>query len=180
MTNIDDKIKQLLKKGKKEQAFNYILSEYKQKLYWQIRRIVISHHDTDDVLQNTFIKIWNNIDNFRGDSKLYTWLYKIATNESLAFLDLKKRKSFFIGDNNEVKLANYLESDIYFDGNEIQKKLQLAILKLPEKQRLIFNMKYFDDLKFTEISEILGTSTGALKASYHIAVKKIKEFLNSN
>ena len=180
MTNIDDKIKTLLLKGKKEKAFNLILSQYKEKLYWQIRRIIISHHDTDDVLQNTFIKIWNNIDNFRGDSKLFTWLYRIATNESLAFLDLKKRKSFFTGSNNDIKLANYLESDVYFDGNEIQKKLQKALLQLPEKQRLVFNMKYFDDLKFSEISEILGTSTGALKASYHIAIKKIKEFLNNN
>ncbi len=177
MTNIDDKIKLLLQKGKKEKAFNLILSHYKEKLYWQIRRIVISHHDADDVMQNTFIKIWNNIDNFRGDSKLFTWLYRIATNESLVFLDLKKRKSFFIGDNNDTKLANYLEADVYFDGNEIQKKLQKALLQLPEKQRLVFNMKYFDDLKFTEISDILGTSTGALKASYHIAIKKIKDFL---
>ncbi len=180
MNNVDNKIKILLINGKKEQAFKQILSEYKEKLYWQIRRIVISHHDTDDVLQNTFIKIWNNINNFRGDSKLYTWLYRIATNESIAFLNTKKRKSFFTGDNNNIKLANYLESDVYFDGNEIQKKLQKAILQLPDKQRLVFNMKYFDDLKFNEISEILDTSTGALKASYHIAVKKIKEYLNNN
>lgn len=176
----DSEIKSLIKEGKNENAFEIILNQYKEKLYWQIRRIVISHHDADDVLQNTFIKIWKNLNNFRGDSKLFTWLYSIATNESLMFLQTKKRKSFFISDNNDILLAKNLESDIYFEGNEIQKKLQKAILKLPEKQRLIFNMKYFDDLKYSEISEILGTTTGALKASYHIAVKKIKDMLNTD
>jgi len=161
----------------REFAFNLLVSKYKQKLYWHIRRLVISHEDADDVLQDTFIKIWNALDNFREASQLYTWLYRIATNESITHLN-KKRKRFFIPlFDSENPLIEKLESDSSFDGDELQKAFQKAILTLPEKQRIIFNMKYYDDLKYEEISEILGTSVGALKASYHIAVKKIEKII---
>lgn len=161
-------------------AFNLLMRRYQQKLYWHIRRIVIDHDDTDDVLQNTFIKVWKGLENFREDSKLYTWLYRIATNEALSFLKKKRTTMFIPMVDVERKLSESLESDVYFSGEAIQKKLQQAILKLPEKQRLVFNMKYFDDLKYEEISEILGTSVGALKASYHLAVKKIEIYLTEN
>ena len=139
----------------------------------------MSHDDTDDVLQNTFIKIWKGLQNFRSDAKLFTWMYRIATNESLTFIADKQKKilGFANGEVEDMLLAN-LEADEYFDGDQAQLELQKAILKLPEKQRLVFNMKYFDELKYEEISEILETSVGALKASYHHAVKKIESFLN--
>jgi RNA polymerase sigma-70 factor (ECF subfamily) len=158
-------------------AFNLIIKKYQKKLYSIIRRMIISHDDTDDVLQNTFIKMWHHLDGFKEDSQLYTWLYRIATNESLTFL-MKKRTKFFIPMVDvEYKLSQSLESDQYFKGDEIQLRLQKAILKLPEKQRLVFNMKYFEEMKYEDMSEILGTSVGALKASYHHAVKKIEEYV---
>ncbi|MDX9695157.1 MAG: RNA polymerase sigma factor [Bacteroidales bacterium] len=165
---------------RKNFAFNLIIRKYQQKLYWHIRKIVIKHDDTDDILQNTFIKVWKGLDGFREDSKLYTWLYRIATNESLTFLKQQKTKYLLpIGDY-ENQLKETLESDVSFNGDEIQLKLQKAILELPEKQRIVFNMKYFDEIKYEEMAEILGTSVGALKASYHHAVKKIEKYFNEN
>lgn len=165
----------------KEEAFNALLEKYQQRIYWHIRRMVISHDDTDDVLQDVFIKVWRNLDKFRKDSQLYTWMYRIATNECITFLNRKKQRNNISLDNeNSDYLANTLSSSSYFDGTEAQRKLQNALLTLPDKQRLVFNMKYFDDLKYDEISDILGTSVGALKASYHLAVKKIKLFLEQN
>jgi RNA polymerase sigma-70 factor (ECF subfamily) len=158
-------------------AFNLIIKKYQKKLYSIIRRMIISHDDTDDVLQNTFIKMWHHLDGFKEDSQLYTWLYRIATNESLTFLKKKRTKFFIPMVDVEYKLSQSLESDQYFKGDEIQLRLQKAILKLPEKQRLVFNMKYFEEMKYEDMSEILGTSVGALKASYHHAVKKIEEYV---
>jgi len=166
--------------GKEEAAFSHLVEKYQERLYWHIRKIVVDHEDTDDVLQNTFLKIWKSLSDFRSDSKLFTWLYRIATNEALSFLKQKRRKSFTLLDDTENKLAEQLESDPYFDGDEIQLKLQQSILKLPEKQRVVFNMKYFDGLKYEEMAEILGTSVGALKASYHHAVKKIENMLRKD
>jgi len=162
----------------KAKTFNRVVVKYQQQLYWQIRKMVLSHDDANDVLQNTFIKAWNAIENFRGDSKLSTWLYRISVNESLTFLS--KQRSQNTGNyESEDLLLQKLEADTYFDGDELQLKLQKAILTLPEKQRLVFNMKYFDDLKYEEMEEILGTSVGALKASYHFAVKKIEAFFGN-
>ncbi|MCF8363859.1 MAG: RNA polymerase sigma factor [Prolixibacteraceae bacterium] len=173
----DKLIKQLKNIDTKRLAFHELVKSYQENLYWHIRKIVISHEDTDDVLQNTFIKVWNNIESFRAESELYTWMYRIATNEALTFLSQKKRRAIFSGTIENDYLINSLESDEYFEGTEIQLKLQKAILTLPEKQRLVFNMKYFDEIKYDDMSEILGTSVGALKASYHHAVKKIEEQL---
>lgn len=161
----------------KNEAFNLLLQKYQQKIYWHIRRLVIDHDDADDVVQETFVKIWKNLANFRSDSQLYTWIYRIATNESITFLNKKKQKNNVSIDDAGPELAESLRASSYFDGDRLQRKLQEAILTLPEKQRLVFNMKYFDDLKYEEISEILGTSVGALKASFHIAAKKIESFL---
>src|SRR6056297_1064481 len=146
-------------------AFNLIVMKYQEKLYWHIRKIVIRHDDADDVLQNTFIKVWKSLDKFREASKLYTWLYRIATNESLTFLKQQKNKYLLPLEDHENSLKNSLMSDVYFNGDEIQLKLQKAILTLPEKQRIVFNMKYFDEMKYDDISAILNTSVGALKAS---------------
>ena len=159
-------------------AFNRLVRKYQEKIYWHVRKMVIDHEDANDLTQDIFVKIWKNLENFQGNSQLYTWMYKIATNECLSFLN-KKRKKFFIPlvDVNK-ELSNKLEHNEYISGDEIQIKLQKALLKLPDKQRLVFNMKYFDELKYEEISEILGTSVGALKASYHLAVKKIEVYLN--
>ncbi|MBT8204709.1 MAG: sigma-70 family RNA polymerase sigma factor [Eudoraea sp.] len=173
-------VAQLKNKESQARAFEVLVNTYKERLYWHIRRIVMDHDDTDDVLQNTFIKVYRNIEGFKGESKLYSWLYRIATNEALSFLKTKARK---LGQNSEAiqeAMANQLESDVYFEGDEIQLKLQQAIATLPEKQKLIFNMKYFDEMKYEEISEILDTSVGGLKASYHLAVKKIKSHLHED
>jgi len=158
-------------------AFNVLVRQYQQRLYWHIRKMVLDHDDADDILQNTFIKAFKALDNFREDSKIYTWLYKIATNECITFLNNKKKRFFVPMVDVEYQLSQNLETDTYFSGDRIQMKLQQALLTLPDKQRLVFNMKYFDDLKYEEISEILRTSVGALKASYHHAVKKIEEFI---
>ena len=161
-----------------ENAYAKLLTDYKERLYWHIRKIVIEHDDADDVLQNTFIKVFQNIDGFKGNSSIYTWMYKIATNEAL---NLIKKKSKYYGVSNEEWIetkVSKLESDYYFDGDELSIRLQNAVAKLPEKQRLVFNMKYFDEMKYDNISEILGTSVGGLKASYHHAVKKIKKQIN--
>ena len=173
-------VAQLKQKDTQAKAFEVLINTYKERLYWHIRRIVMDHDDADDVLQNTFIKVFRSIDGFKGDSKLYSWMYRIATNESLTFIKQKSRK---LGVNSEAlqeRMANNLQADVYFEGDEIQYKLQQAIAKLPEKQKLVFNMKYFEELKYEEISEILETSVGGLKASYHLAVKKIESYLKEN
>jgi len=158
-------------------AFNLLVRQYQQRVYWHIRRIVIDHEDANDLVQDVFIKVWNHLGGFREDSKLYTWLYRIATNECITFLN-KKRKRFFIPLNNvEHELATSLSHDSLFTGDQIQRKLQQAVLQLPTQQRIIFNMKYFDGLKYEEISEVLGVTVGALKASYHHAVKKIEKYV---
>jgi RNA polymerase sigma-70 factor (ECF subfamily) len=170
----------LKKKDSRNYGFNLLVRTYQKQVYWHVRRMVIDHEDANDVVQNTFLKIWKNIDRFREDSKLYTWIYRIATNETISFLNKKRSFLFVPIVNVENKLSETLKEDPYFKGDEIQYKLQQAILKLPEKQRLVFNMKYFENLKYETISEILGTSVGALKASYHHAVKKIEDFISSD
>ena len=161
-------------------AFNLVVRKYQERLYWHIRKIVIQHDDADDVIQNTFLKVWNGLDGFREDAQLYTWLYRIATNEALTFLKKKRNKFFMPLVDVEQQLMVSLESSPNINGTEIQLKLQKAILELPEKQRLVFNMKYFEEMKYEEISKILGTSVGALKASYHHAVKKIEKYFEGD
>lgn len=170
-------VQQLKEKDSQSRAFEVLVNTYKERLYWHIRRIVLDHDDADDVLQNTFIKVFRNIDGFKGDSKLYSWMYRIGTNEALSFLKAKTRKLGVSNDELQQRMTNKLEADVYFEGDEIQLKLQKAIAILPEKQKLVFNMKYFEELKYEEISEILETSVGGLKASYHLAVKKIESYL---
>ncbi|MBV2228575.1 MULTISPECIES: RNA polymerase sigma factor [Sphingobacterium] len=165
----------------REEAFRLLLKKYQQKIYWHVRRMVIDHDDADDVVQDIFIKVWRNLEKFREDSQLYTWLYRIATNECITFLNKKKQKqSVSLDDDSSAYLADSLADGAYFNGDKAQMKLQQALLILPDKQRLVFNMKYFEDMKYEEISEVLGTSVGALKASYHLAVKKIENFFASN
>ena len=171
---------QLQSNNSKELAFKILVKRYKERLYWHIRKIVISHDDTDDVLQNTLIKIIRNIDKFKGDSKLYTWMYRIATNESITFLNSKAKRNQVSNETLKENALQNLVADVYFDGDEIQLKLQKAIAQLPRIQQLVFNMRYFDDIKYKDMSAILETSEGALKASYHIAVKKIKNYLIDN
>lgn len=176
----EEEVLSKLKSGNSEVqkvAFGKLVAFYTEKLYWQIRKMVLSHEDANDLLQNTFIKAWVNIETFRGDSKLSTWLYKIATNECITFLNKQRTINNLSIDDSDVFLLGRLESDDYFDGDEAQFKLQKAILTLPEKQRLVFNMRYYDETPYDEMSEILGTSVGALKASYHHAVKKIEDIL---
>lgn len=173
-------VKELKEEATQAKAFELLVDTYKQRLYWHIRRIVLDHDDSDDVLQNTFIKVYRNIESFKGESKLYSWMYRIATNEALQFLKAKSRKLGVSASDMQEQLANKLKADVYFDGNEIQLRLQQALARLPEKQKLVFNMKYFDGLKYEEMSGILDTSVGALKASYHLAVKKIESFLKED
>jgi RNA polymerase sigma factor (sigma-70 family) len=161
-------------------AFNLLVREYQKRLYWHIRKILIDHDDTNDVLQNVFVKVWRNLDGFKGESQLYTWLYRIATNESITFLNQKKKRAGVPLDEASDFLGSSLQSDSLFKGDEIQAKLQKAILTLPDKQRIVFNMKYFDNIKYEEMSKILETSVGALKASYHHAVKKIESYLTGH
>lgn len=172
-------IKLLQDEKTKSRAFEQIVSTYSRQLYWNIRRMVMSHDDANDILQNVFLKAWQNIDTFRAESRLSTWLFRICVNETLTFLNRQQNNNINI-DNPEVNVCANLESDNYFDGNEAQIKLQNAIATLPEKQRIVFNMKYFEEKKYEEMSEILETSVGALKASYHIAVEKIKNFFQEN
>ncbi|HEY9559762.1 MAG TPA: sigma-70 family RNA polymerase sigma factor [Anseongella sp.] len=160
----------------RDAAFNELVLAYQQRVYWHVRRLVISHEDADDLVQEIFIRIWNHLDNFRGDAQLFTWIYRIATNECTSFLKRKKMKPTVSIDQDEGRLLEKLREDPYINGNELQLKLQEAILTLPEKQRLVFNMRYFDELKYDEMSEILETSVGALKASYHHAVKKLEQY----
>ncbi len=172
-------IQELLNPKTQNQAFEKLLKEYQKPLYNHIRNIVLNHDDTDDVLQNTFVKVFRNLNKFKGESKLFSWMYRIATNEALTFLNQKAKVNGISSETLQNKTIDNLKADVYFDGNEIQIKLQKAIIQLPEKQRLVFKMKYFEELKYEEISEILGTSVGALKASYHHAVKKIEAFVTA-
>lgn len=161
----------------KERAFESIIKKYQERLYWHIRRMVVDHEDVNDVIQNMFIKVWKSLDNFREESQLYTWLYRIATNESLTFIsNQKKRRSISI-DDEDNSMAHKLKGDEHFDANKLEWKLQLAIQSLPEKQRLVFNLRYYDEMPYEEMSKVLETSTGALKASYHHAAKKVEEFI---
>ena len=173
-------IKQLRDPAHQRDAFAQVVNFYGEKLYWQIRKMVLDHDDANDLLQNTFLKAWMNIDYFRGEAKLSTWLYKIAINECITFLNRQRVQNNVSIDDTDVFLLERIKGDEYFDGDAAQMKLQKAILTLPEKQRAVFNMKYFDDMKYEDMSEIFGTSVGALKASYHHAVKKVEEFLTKD
>ena len=161
-------------------AFKQLVQQYQKPLYFHIRNIVLNHDDADDVLQNTFIKVFSNLKNFKGESKLYSWMYRIATNESLTFIEQRAKKQGVSNEEVQQKAIMNLESDVYFEGNEIQLKLQKAIAILPEKQQLVFKMKYFEEMKYENMSEILDISVGGLKANYHHAVKKIEEYLKTN
>lgn len=163
----------------KEKGFTTIIQKYQEKLYWHIRRMVVDHADTDDILQNVFIKTWKGLENFREDSQLYTWLYRIATNETLSFLEKQKRKATLSLSDMEDSWENKIKADEHFDSQKLEWKLQLAIKQLPEKQRLVFNLRYFDAMPYEEMSKILETSEGSLKASYHHAAKKIEAILTS-
>ena len=164
----------------KNYGFNLLVREYQEKVYWLVRKMVIDHDDSNDLVQEIFVKVWKNIDKFRADAQLFTWIYRIATNECLSFLKKKRRRYFLPIVDVEGELDNKLESSPHISGDEIQMKLQKALLTLPDKQRLVFNMKYFDELKYEDISEITGTSVGSLKASYHLAVKKIEKYLTGD
>lgn len=180
MNFTDAELLQMLADPKrKASAFSNIVRSWQERIYWHIRKMVLSHEDANDVMQNTFLKAWNGIDNFRGDSLISTWLYRIATNETLTFLTNKRMKNLHSMEDEESLMYQHLQADSYFDGDELELKLQKAILTLPEKQRLVFNMKYFEDITYEEMEKILGTSVGALKASYHHAVKKIERFFES-
>ncbi len=177
MINEQEIIQQLQQKKTRESAFSKLVYEYQEPIYWQIRRLVTDHDDANDIVQNTFLKAWSAIDSFRGESKISTWLFRIAINEALNFIDKKKQNIYL--DDTENSVAYMLRSDPYFDGDETQLQLQQAISQLPEKQRAVFNLKYFQEMKYEDMSQVLDTSVGALKASYHHAVKKICAFFNS-
>lgn len=180
-TPIDEQqlVKQLHDPSTASQAFGVLLSTYSRPVYWQIRKMVANHDDANDLVQNVFLKAWNNLNNFRGDAKLSTWLFKIAINESINFINKEKQRLQMSEDSDDSFLLNNIEADEFFDGDQLQAELQKAIAKLPDKQRLVFNMRYYDEMKYEDMSEILGTSVGALKASYHHAVKKVTEALLS-
>ena len=164
----------------KEQAFTSIIKKYQEKLYWHIRRMVVDHDDANDVLQNVFIRVWNGLENFREDAQLYTWLYRIATNESLTFLEQQKKRSSVSLSDVESGLSNKIKADRHFDPNKLEWKLQLAIQQLPEKQRIVFSLRYYDEMPYEEMSRVLETSEGALKASYHHAVIKIEDYIKNH
>jgi RNA polymerase sigma-70 factor, ECF subfamily len=181
-TATDDNILALLRGGDRtfEQGFRLLMKQYRERLYWHIRRIVLTHDDTDDVLQNTFVKVYRGIGQFEGKSQLYTWLYRIATNEALTHMQSKARRAVLSLDDEERTVAHTLRADTWFDGDDAQLRLQTAVAQLPEKQRLVFNLRYFDEMPYEEMSEKLDTSVGALKASFHHAVKKIEAALEGN
>ena len=181
-THLNDKelLVQFNEPATKEKAFTSIVKKYQEKLYWHIRRMVVGHEDANDVVQNMFIKVWKGLENFREDSQLYTWLYRIATNESLTFIEQQKKKaSVSLGDV-ENGLSNKLKASDHFDANKLEWKLQVAIQQLPEKQKVVFSLRYYDEMPYEEMSRVLETSEGALKASYHHAVKKIEDFILNN
>ncbi len=169
-------MQQLMDPATQRKAFERVVREYSEQLYWQARRIVLTHDDADDVIQNVFLKAWTHLDDFHQDSRLSTWLYRITINESVDFVRRKKNKSVVSTDQEETGIANMLLADNYFDGDETQAMLQEAIAQLPDVQRTVFNLRYYDDMKYSDMSELLKTSEGSLKASYHIAVKKISDF----
>jgi RNA polymerase sigma-70 factor (ECF subfamily) len=173
----EELLKLLNQPSKRANAFSTVVRAYQERIYWHIRKMVLSHDDANDVMQNTFMKAWNGLDGFRGDSQLSTWLYRIATNETLTFLSNKKNRNNVSIDNGEDLMVQNLHADSYFNGSELQLKLQKAILTLPDKQRLVFNMKYFEEITYEQMESVLGTSVGALKASYHHAVKKIERYI---
>ncbi|MGZ3838071.1 MAG: RNA polymerase sigma factor [Flavisolibacter sp.] len=166
--------------GTKEAAFTALVRKYQEKLYWHVRRMVVDHDDANDVLQNVFIRVWNGLENFREDSQLYTWLYRIGTNESLTFLEAQKKRSAVSLSDVESGLSNKIKADKHFDANKLEWKLQLAIQQLPEKQRIVFTLRYYDEMPYEEMSRVLDTSEGALKASYHHAVKKIEDYIKNH
>jgi len=161
----------------REKAFTAIIKKYQERLYWHIRRMLVDHEDTNDVLQNVFIRVWNGLDNFREDAQLYTWLYRIGTNESLTFIEQRKKKASVSLDDVESNLTDKIKADKHFDANKLEWKLQVAIQQLPEKQRIVFSLRYYDEMPYEEMSKVLETSEGALKASYHHAVKKIEDYI---
>ena len=177
--HLDDKdlLFQFKNEATREAGFTRIIKKYQEKLYWHIRRMVVEHDDANDVMQNMFIKVWKNLDNFREDSQLYTWLYRIATNESLTFLEQQKKRASTSLSDDDNYLSNKLQADKHFDGTKLEWKLQLAIQQLPEKQRAVFNLRYYDEMPYEEMSRVLDTSEGALKASYHHAVKKVEDYI---
>lgn len=164
----------------KEKAFTSIIRKYQEKLYWHVRRMVVEHEDANDVLQNVFVRVWNGLENFREDSQLYTWLYRIATNECLTYIEQQKKRTSVALDEVESGLSNKIKADSHFDANRLEWKLQLAIQQLPEKQRVVFNLRYYDEMPYEEMSRVLDTSEGALKASYHHAVKKIEDYIKNH
>jgi RNA polymerase sigma-70 factor (ECF subfamily) len=164
----------------KEKAFTSIIKKYQEKLYWHLRRMVVDHDDANDVLQNVMIRVWNGLENFREDSQLYTWLYRVATNECLTFLEQQKKRAAVSLSDVESGLENKIKADQNFDGNKLEWKLQLGIQQLPEKQRIVFQLRYYDEMPYEEMSRVLETSEGALKASYHHAVKKIEEYIKNH
>lgn len=164
----------------KEKAFTAIIKKYQEKLYWLVRRMVVDHDDANDVLQNVFIRVWNGLENFREDSQLYTWMYRIATNESLTFIEQQKKRASVSLSEVESGLSNKIKADKDFDGNKLEWKLQLAIQQLPEKQRIVFQLRYYDEMPYEQMSKVLETSEGALKASYHHAVKKIEDYIKNH
>ncbi|MAD97984.1 MAG: RNA polymerase subunit sigma-70 [Flavobacteriaceae bacterium] len=172
-------VEELQNPATRDRAFKELVRQYKERLYWHIRKIVLVHDDADDVLQNTFVKIFKNIQNFKQDSKLFSWMYRIATNEAISFINKRAKQNNVTIEEYHQQSASKLQSDVFFNGNQIQLILQKAIATLPQKQQLVFNMRYFEELKYEEISEILGTSVGALKASYHHASKKIQEYIKT-
>ena len=169
----DKEILKIYREGGREQAFRLLVQSYKERLYWLIRRMVLDHDDADDCLQNTFIKVWQSLDRFRGDAQLYTWLYRIATNESITFLTQQQRR----GEQTGIAAAERLSSDAWFDGDQVQAALHKSIAKLPPKQKAVFNLRYFEEMPYSQIADVLETSEGALKASYHHAYEKIKAWM---
>ena len=164
----------------KERAYTALIKKYQEKLYWHIRRLVVDHDDANDVLQNVFIRVWNALENFREDSQLYTWLYRIATNESLTFIESQKKRASVSLSDVETGLSNKIVADKHFDPEKLEWKLQLAIQQLPEKQKVVFTLRYYDEMPYEEMSRVLETSEGALKASYHHAVKKIEDYIRNH
>lgn len=180
MQDEKDFIQELLNPKTQNSAFQKLLRDYQRPLYNHIRNIVLNHDDADDVLQNTFVKVFQHLKNFKGESKLFSWMYRIATNEAITFINNKAKRHNTTSEALQTKIVDNLKADDYFDGSEIQLKLQKAIVLLPEKQQLVFKMRYYEEIKYEEMSEILGTSVGALKASYHHAVKKIEDFMKTS
>ncbi len=176
-TDDKDLLRRFKEEATREAAFTAIIKKYQEKIYWHIRRMVVEHDDANDVMQNMFIKVWKNLDNFREDSQLYTWLYRIATNESLTFIEQRKKRLATSLSDEENYLSNKLQADKHFDGTKLEWKLQLAIQQLPDKQRTVFSLRYYDEMPYEEMSRVLETSEGALKASYHHAAKKVEEYI---